>query len=78
MAVKAYLLIDTEVGKSSAVVESLEGHDEVVMVNRVTGTYDVIMVAEVDDLYQLGKFVTRYVHAVDGVKNTLTCLKVSA
>lgn len=78
MAVKAYLLIDTEVGKSSAVVESLEGHDEVVMVNRVTGTYDVIMVAEVDDLYELGKFVTRYVHAVDGVKNTLTCLKVSA
>ena len=78
MSVKAYLLIDAEVGQGSAVVDALEGKDEVVLVNRVTGPYDVIVAVEVDNLYALGSFVTRQVHAVSGVKNTLTCLKVSA
>ncbi len=78
MTVKAYLLIDAEVGQSDAVVGALEGQNEVVLVNRVTGPYDVIVAVEVDDLYALGKFVTRHVHAVSGVKNTLTCLKVSS
>lgn len=78
MAVKAYLLIATEIGQSSAVVESLEGLKEVVLVNRVTGPFDVIVAAEVSDLHELGVFITRHVHAVPGVKNTLTCLKVSS
>ena len=76
MAVKAYLLINTEVGQGDAVVNALVDIEEVVLGNRVTGPYDVIVAVEVEDLVSLGRFVTSHIHSVEGVRNTLTCLKV--
>lgn len=77
MTIKGYLLINTEVGKGDDVVESLNGLEGVVLANRVTGPYDVIIAVETEDLYSLGKFVTRHIHSVPGVASTLTCLTVS-
>ena len=73
MAVKAYVLIQTEVGKSahvSAEVARLEG---VVSTADVTGPYDVIVQVEADTIDDLGKMVVSRMQLTDGITRTLTC-----
>jgi DNA-binding Lrp family transcriptional regulator len=73
MAVRAYVLIQTEVGRSahvSAEVARLEG---VVSTADVTGPYDVIVQVEADTIDDLGKMVVSRMQLTDGVTRTLTC-----
>ena len=73
MAVTAYLLIQTEVGKADIVVDSIRGIDGVVSADDVTGPYDVIVKTEADTLDELGKMVVSKIQAVDGITRTQTC-----
>jgi DNA-binding Lrp family transcriptional regulator len=73
MAVTAYLLIQTEVGKAAHVVEAIRDLDGVVSADDVTGPWDVIVVTEADTLDELGKMVVSKIQAVDGITRTLTC-----
>ena len=73
MAVTAYLLIQTEVGKAAHVVDSIREIDGVVSADDVTGPYDVIVVTKADSIDDLGKMVVSKIQAVDGITRTLTC-----
>jgi DNA-binding Lrp family transcriptional regulator len=73
MAVKAYLLIQTEVGKAADVVEAIRSLDGVVSADDVTGPHDAIVVVEAEDIDQLGRMVVSKIQAVDGITRTLTC-----
>ena len=73
MAVTAYVLIQTEVGKAAHVVEAIREIDGVVSADDVTGPYDVIVVTEADSIDDLGKMVVSKIQAVDGITRTLTC-----
>ncbi len=73
MAVSAYILIQTEVGKASAVVDSCRGLPGVVQADDVTGPYDVILRAEAASIDELGRMVVSQVQLVDGITRTLTC-----
>jgi DNA-binding Lrp family transcriptional regulator len=73
MAVTAYLLIQTEVGKAAHVVEAIRHVDGVVSADDVTGPYDVIVVTEAPSIDELGKLVVSKIQAVDGITRTLTC-----
>jgi DNA-binding Lrp family transcriptional regulator len=73
VAVTAYLLIQTEVGKAALVVEAIRDVPGVVSADDVTGPYDVIVVTEADSIDDLGKQVVSKIQAVDGITRTLTC-----
>jgi DNA-binding Lrp family transcriptional regulator len=73
MSVSAYILIQTEVGKASAVVDSVRGLTGVVQADDVTGPYDVILRAEASSIDELGRMVVSQVQLVDGITRTLTC-----
>ncbi len=73
MAVHAYILIQTEVGKASAVVDACRSLTGVVQADDVTGPYDVILKAEADSIDELGRMVVSQVQLVDGITRTLTC-----
>jgi DNA-binding Lrp family transcriptional regulator len=73
MAVSAYILIQTEVGKASQVVEEIRRLDGIVEADDVTGPYDVIVKAEADTMDELGKMVVSQVQLVEGITRTLTC-----
>jgi DNA-binding Lrp family transcriptional regulator len=73
MAVTAYLLIQTEVGKAAHVVDAIRGIGGVVSADDVTGPYDVIVVTAADTLDELGKMVVSKIQAVDGITRTVTC-----
>lgn len=73
MAVEAYVLIQTEVGKAAQVAAEVSRLDGVVTAEDVTGPYDVIVRAESTSMDDLGKLVVGQVQLVDGITRTLTC-----
>jgi DNA-binding Lrp family transcriptional regulator len=73
MAVSAFILIQTEVGKAASVAEEVGKIDGVVSAEDVTGPYDVIVRAEAGDMNELGKMVVSKVQLIDGITRTLTC-----
>jgi DNA-binding Lrp family transcriptional regulator len=73
MAVSAFILIQTEVGKAATVAEMVGQIDGVVSAEDVTGPYDVIVRAEAGDMNDLGKMVVSKVQLIDGITRTLTC-----
>lgn len=73
MAVQAYILIQTEVGKASSVTEEIRGLAGVTAADDVTGPYDVIVKAEAPSVDELGKMVVSKIQLVEGITRTLTC-----
>lgn len=73
MGVSAYILIQTEVGRASGVVQGIRGLPGVVAADDVTGPYDVIVRAEAPSLDDLGRMVVSQIQAVDGITRTFTC-----
>ncbi|HEX6238409.1 MAG: Lrp/AsnC ligand binding domain-containing protein [Acidimicrobiia bacterium] len=73
MAVSAYILIQTEVGKAAQVAAEIADINGVVSAEDVTGPYDVIARAESSTVDELGKMVVSRVQMVEGITRTLTC-----
>jgi DNA-binding Lrp family transcriptional regulator len=73
MTVAAYILIQTDVGKSPAVVKAIAAIEGVTAAEEVMGSYDVIVKAEADTLDDLTKGIVGRVQMVDGITRTLTC-----
>lgn len=73
MAVNAYILIQTEVGRAASVAREIGELAGVTLAEDVTGPYDVIVRAEADTVDELGKLVVARVQAVSGITRTLTC-----
>lgn len=71
--VKAYVLIQTEVGKAAGVAVEVAQIQGVTSADDVTGPYDVIVQAEADTVDDLGKMVVSKIQLVDGITRTLTC-----
>ncbi len=73
MAVQAYILIQTEVGRAAAVAEAISRLEGIAQAEDVTGPYDVIVRAEASNVDELGKLVVARVQSVEGITRTLTC-----
>ncbi len=76
MATKAYLLIETAVGKTRDVASTLTGLQGITTVDVVTGPYDIIAVVTGDDMAVVGDLVTGHIHTVAGVVRAVTCVAV--
>ena len=73
MSVQVFILIQTEVGKASAVATAVSAIAGVTLAEGVTGPYDVIMRAESASMEDLGRSILAKVQAVPGITRTLTC-----
>ena len=71
---KAFILVETAVGKTKEVLDKLENLGGVVSVDAVTGPYDIIAIIESESLNDIGDLVTTKIHPVAGVARTVTCL----
>jgi len=76
MATKAYILVETAVGKTRGVAATLRDIDGIDSVDVVTGPYDIIAVIVADDMSVIGNVVTERIHTVTGVVRTVTCVAV--
>ena len=77
MPTRAFILIETAVGKTRDVVAALRGVGEVAAVDAVTGPYDVIATVVASDLSSVGEVVTGRIHTVSGIVRTVTCLSLA-
>ncbi|PKB83946.1 MAG: AsnC family transcriptional regulator [SAR202 cluster bacterium Io17-Chloro-G9] len=78
MGTKAYLLVETAVGKTRDVANTLRSLDGIASVDVVTGPYDIIAVISGADMAVVGNIVTEHIHTVPGVVRTVTCVAVGA
>ena len=76
MAVSAYILIQTEVGKAADVAQQVAGIEGVVTSEDVVGPYDVIARAEAETMDDLGRMIVSRVQMIEGITRTLTCTVV--
>jgi len=76
MAVKAYLLIEVQVGKTKQVVENIRKLQGVASVDAVTGPYDAIAIIQAETLQDLGDLIVAKVHSLGGISRTVSCLAV--
>ena len=76
MPAKAYILIETQVGKARDIVRTLRDLDVVQSADGVTGPYDIIAIIEGDDLGSIGDMVTGQVHTIAGITRSVTCLRI--
>ncbi len=76
MAAKAFVLIETDVGRTKEVVAALSRLEGIKSVDTVTGPYDVIAVIEGENLNDIGDLVTGKIHPIAGISRTVTCLAI--
>ena len=77
MATKAYVLIETAVGKTKDVLKSLKQVQGVREGDAVTGEYDIVAVIEAESLNNIGEMVTGKIHTIGGIQRTTTYLVMS-
>lgn len=76
MAAKAFVLIETAVGKTKDVTTALGRIKGMKSVDAVTGPYDVIAIIEAETLSDIGDIVTEKIHPTTGISRTVTCLAI--
>ncbi len=73
MSTQAYVLIQTDVGRSAQVAEEVGQIEGVIAAHNVTGNYDVIALAEGESVDDLGRLVVNRIQLVHGIARTTTC-----
>ena len=76
MATKAFVLIETAVGKNKEALNELRQLEGLKSVDTVTGPYDIIVVAEGEILSEIGELVTTKIHTIPSISRTVTCLAI--
>ena len=75
---KAYILMKIRIGSVSEVVHNLRNVKGVLEAHMTFGPYDVVVVAEAEDVNHLGRMIANDIHPIPGVLETITCLITDA
>lgn len=80
MSSHVYLLVEAEPGKARPIAEACRSTPmpgaTIESVAVVTGPYDVIIRATIDDITALSTLISEGLHAIPGVRNTVTCIEL--
>jgi DNA-binding Lrp family transcriptional regulator len=76
MVIKAYILIQAQLGKARQVARAITNVRGVKMVHAVTGVYDVIAYLELPSMPALSEVVVKRIQSVKGVERTHTAIVV--
>ena len=74
MTTKAYVLIETQVGRTKQVVDAARKLPGVVSVDTVTGPYDIIAIVQAETLNDIGELIVSKMHPIARISRTATCL----
>ena len=71
---KAFVLLNTELGMESKIVEALNGVEEITNIHSLYGIYDLIIEMEAETMDRIKEVVFNKVRRLDNVKSTITLL----
>ncbi len=77
MSIKAYILINTQIGKTTDVVKALKDMPEVKHIDVIMGPYDIIAQVETDSHDSLSHMVMKRLQGIVAIKHTMTCTVVN-
>ena len=71
---KAFVLMNTELGEEATVVESLNNVEGIKSVYALYGIYDVIAVVEADSMDKVKELVFTKIRRLENVRTTITLI----
>ena len=71
---KAFVLLNTELGMESKIIEALNGVEEITNIHSLYGIYDLIIEMEAETMDKIKEVVFNKVRRLDNVKSTITLL----
>jgi len=72
--VLSYVLMEVEIGKTDDVVDELRKINEATTVAVTTGSYDIVVLLETQNLEELYEITVRGIHKIPGIKETQTAV----
>ncbi|QJA06632.1 Lrp/AsnC family transcriptional regulator [Thermosulfurimonas marina] len=73
MPLRAYILINTQIGKTAEVAKTLSEMPEVKKLDIIMGPYDIITEVETEDHDTLSEVVLRKLQSIPYIQHTMTC-----
>jgi len=70
MAIKAYVLVVTDPGKTRHVVEELRSIPNIVEMHEVMGPYDIVAAIEVENLQDIPPILGQRIRTIEGIQST--------
>ncbi len=70
MAIKAYVLVVTDPGKTRRVVEEIRKIPGIVEMHEVMGPYDIVAEIEVTNLQEIPPILGERIRTIDGIQST--------
>jgi DNA-binding Lrp family transcriptional regulator len=71
---KAYVLLNSELGQESKIIEALEGVEVITNIHSLYGIYDLIIEMDAETMDKIKEVVFNKVRRLDHVKSTITLL----
>lgn len=71
---KAYVLMNTELGQEADVVSSLQGVEGIQAAHALYGIYDVIAEVEADSMEKIKEIVFTKIRRLENVRTTITLI----
>ena len=71
---KAYVLLNTELGKEPEVIQAIKGSKEIIAVHSLYGIYDIIVEVEAETMDKIKDIVFNKIRRLDNVKSTITLI----
>lgn len=71
---KAYVLLNTELGKEPEVIKAMKGAKEVMNIYSLYGIYDIIVEVEAETMEKVKEVVFNRIRRLDNVKSTITLI----
>ena len=71
---RAFILIETQVGRSRQVAQELRSLNGVLSADVVTGSFDIIALIQTIDMTAMADLVTGQMQGIRGVLRTITCV----
>ncbi len=70
MAIKAYVLVVTDPGKTRQVVEAIRKIPGIVEMHEVMGPYDIVAEIEVTNLQEIPPILGERIRTIEGIQST--------
>ena len=71
----AYVLIKSDLGAEQKVVEQLEKIEQILLVERTFGDYDIVVKMESEHVEKIREVISWNIKKLDQIRSTLTLIK---
>ena len=68
---KAYVLLNAELGQEASIIDALQGVKEITNIQSLYGIYDIIIEMEADSMDKIREVIFNNVRCIEHVKNTI-------